>query len=62
MTEKLSDEMQADLRELFPLADADGSGVLSTKELDGCARARRATRPRARATPRLTRLGARDSR
>ena len=53
MTEKLSDEMQADLRELFSLADADGSGVLSTKELRWVrARARRAT-DRARARPRV---------
>ena len=33
MSEQLSDEMQADLKELFSLADTDGSGVLSTKEL-----------------------------
>ena len=33
MSDKLSEEMQADLRELFSLADADNSGVLSTKEL-----------------------------
>ena len=60
MTEKLSDEMQADLRELFSLADADGSGVLSTKELRWVRAP--AARPTARATPRLTRPRARDNR
>jgi hypothetical protein len=36
--EQMSDEMKSDLIELFGLADTDGTGTLSTKELQWVSR------------------------